>query len=65
MFVLADAVLRQELLAAARLPVPDVYKRQGQIIAEGPPLDVMGQQAVIDAYLGEHHTMSLDTGSGS
>ncbi len=42
-----------------------VVMAQGQIIAEGPPLDVMGQQAVIDAYLGEHHTMSLDTGSGS
>lgn len=40
-----------------------IVMAQGRIIAEGPPLDVMRQQAVIDAYLGEHHDASLDTGS--
>ena len=42
-----------------------VVMAQGQIIAEGPPLEIMQQQAVIDAYLGVHHEMSLDTGSES
>jgi branched-chain amino acid transport system ATP-binding protein len=36
-----------------------VVMGQGRIIAEGPPLDVMQSQAVIDAYLGEHHATSL------
>lgn len=40
-----------------------VVMAQGRIIAEGPPREIMQQQAVIDAYLGEHHEMSLDTGS--
>ncbi|MEI2717784.1 MAG: ABC transporter ATP-binding protein [Candidatus Nanopelagicales bacterium] len=40
-----------------------IVMAQGRIIAEGPPLEVMQQQAVIDAYLGEHHDASLDTGS--
>ena len=40
-----------------------VVMAQGQIVAEGPPLEVMQQQAVIDAYLGEHHDVSLDSGS--
>ena len=31
----------------------------GQIIAEGPPDAVMGDQRVIDAYLGSHHDQDL------
>lgn len=42
-----------------------VVMAMGRIIAEGPPLEVMQQQTVIDAYLGEHHDMSLDSGSAS
>ncbi len=42
-----------------------VVMAQGRIIAEGTPLEIMKQQAVIDAYLGEHHDMSLDDGSAS
>ena len=41
-----------------------VVMGQGRIIAEGPPEQVMMSQAVIDAYLGEHHDTSLDTGEG-
>ena len=40
-----------------------VVMGQGRIIAEGPPTEVMQEQAVIDAYLGEHHSVSLDTNS--
>jgi branched-chain amino acid transport system ATP-binding protein len=32
---------------------------QGQVIAEGPPDSVMGDQRVIDAYLGSHHDSAL------
>ena len=35
-----------------------IVMAQGKIIAEGPPDSVMGDQRVIDAYLGAHH----DTG---
>ncbi len=42
-----------------------VVMAQGEIVAEGTPREVMQQQAVIDAYLGEHHSVSLDSGSGS
>jgi branched-chain amino acid transport system ATP-binding protein len=36
-----------------------VVMAQGQVIAEGPPLEVMADQRVIDAYLGAHHDVSL------
>ena len=36
-----------------------VVMAQGQIIAEGPPLSVMADQRVIDAYLGAHHDTDL------
>lgn len=40
-----------------------IVMSQGQVIAEGPPHDVMGNEAVIDAYLGTHHDKPLtDTG---
>ena len=36
-----------------------VVMAQGKIIAEGPPDSVMGDQRVIDAYLGSHHDQDL------
>ena len=36
-------------------------RAQGQIVAEGEPHEVMKDQAVIDAYLGAHHDMTLET----
>ncbi len=40
-----------------------VVMSQGRVIAEGPPHDVMSNEAVIDAYLGVHHDRPLtDTG---
>ncbi|MFZ0323381.1 MAG: ABC transporter ATP-binding protein [Actinomycetes bacterium] len=36
-----------------------IVMAQGQVIAEGPPHDVMRDQRVIDAYLGAHHDQSL------
>jgi branched-chain amino acid transport system ATP-binding protein len=36
-----------------------IVMAQGQVIAEGPPHDVMRDQRVIDAYLGQHHDKSL------
>ena len=36
-----------------------IVMAQGQIVAEGPPDTVMGDQAVIDAYLGSHHGQDL------
>ncbi|MDH4354235.1 MAG: ABC transporter ATP-binding protein, partial [Actinomycetota bacterium] len=36
-----------------------IVMAQGQVIAEGPPLEVMADQRVIDAYLGAHHDVSL------
>jgi branched-chain amino acid transport system ATP-binding protein len=38
-----------------------VVMAQGAIIAEGPPLDVMADVRVIDAYLGAHHDTDLST----
>jgi neutral amino acid transport system ATP-binding protein len=37
-----------------------IVMAQGQVIAEGPPDSVMGDQRVIDAYLGSHHDQDLD-----
>lgn len=37
-----------------------VVMAQGKVIAEGDPHAVMGDQAVIDAYLGGHHDADLD-----
>jgi len=36
-----------------------IVMAQGQIVAEGPPLSVMSDQRVIDAYLGSHHDQDL------
>ncbi len=36
-----------------------VVMAQGQVIAEGPPESVMGDQRVIDAYLGAHHDVDI------
>jgi ABC-type branched-subunit amino acid transport system ATPase component len=37
-----------------------IVMAQGSVIAEGPPESVMGDQRVIDAYLGSHHDQDLD-----
>jgi branched-chain amino acid transport system ATP-binding protein len=36
-----------------------IVMAQGTVIAEGPPLEVMADTRVIDAYLGAHHDQSL------
>jgi ABC-type branched-subunit amino acid transport system ATPase component len=36
-----------------------IVMAQGKVIAEGPPDSVMGDQRVIDAYLGAHHDTEL------
>jgi neutral amino acid transport system ATP-binding protein len=36
-----------------------IVMAQGKVIAEGPPDGVMGDQRVIDAYLGSHHDAPL------
>ena len=36
-----------------------IVMAQGKVIAEGPPDSVMGDQHVIDAYLGQHHDAAL------
>ena len=36
-----------------------IVMAQGQVIADGPPDAVMGDQRVIDAYLGSHHDAPL------
>ena len=38
-----------------------VVMAEGKIVAEGPPADVMKDQAVIDAYLGAHADIDLGT----
>jgi branched-chain amino acid transport system ATP-binding protein len=38
-----------------------VVMAEGKIVAEGPPADVMKDQAVIDAYLGAHADTDLGT----
>ena len=42
-----------------------VVMAQGKIIAEGRPDTVMGNQRVIDAYLGSHHDQQLTTSGES
>jgi len=39
-----------------------IVMAEGKIVAEGTPDSVMGNQAVIDAYLGAHHDLSLEEG---
>ena len=36
-----------------------IVMAQGRVIAEGPPHDIMANEAVIDAYLGGHHDAPL------
>lgn len=36
-----------------------VVMAEGKVVAEGPPRDVMADQAVVDAYLGAHHDTDL------
>ncbi len=38
-----------------------VVMAQGALVAEGPPESVMADERVIDAYLGAHHDVSLET----
>jgi ABC-type branched-subunit amino acid transport system ATPase component len=41
-----------------------VVMAEGRIVAEGPPAEVMKDQAVIDAYLGAHHDVDLGAAEG-
>ena len=41
-----------------------VVMAEGKIVAEGPPGEVMRDQAVIDAYLGAHHDVDLGAAGG-
>lgn len=42
-----------------------IVMAQGEIIAEGTPASVMGNQQVIEAYLGAHHDSDLSEKEGS
>ena len=41
-----------------------IVMAEGKVVAEGPPADVMKDQAVIDAYLGAHHDVDLGDSEG-
>lgn len=41
-----------------------VVMAEGKVVAEGPPAEVMRDQAVIDAYLGAHHDVDLGAAGG-
>ena len=41
-----------------------VVMAEGKVVAEGPPGEVMKDQAVIDAYLGAHHDVDLGDSAG-
>lgn len=41
-----------------------VVMAEGKVVAEGPPAEVMKDQAVIDAYLGAHHDVDLGDSEG-
>ncbi|MCG2620629.1 ABC transporter ATP-binding protein [Arthrobacter sp. I2-34] len=41
-----------------------VVMAEGKVVAEGPPAEVMKDQAVIDAYLGAHHDVDLGETEG-
>jgi len=41
-----------------------VVMAEGKIVAEGPPVEVMKNPAVIDAYLGAHHDVDLGDTEG-
>jgi branched-chain amino acid transport system ATP-binding protein len=41
-----------------------VVMAEGKVVAEGPPEQVMKEQAVIDAYLGSHQDIDLGVVTG-
>lgn len=41
-----------------------IVMAEGKVVAEGPPGEVMKDQAVIDAYLGAHHDVDLGDSEG-
>ncbi|GAA1355260.1 hypothetical protein GCM10009636_22510 [Arthrobacter koreensis] len=41
-----------------------IVMAEGKVVAEGPPSEVMKDQAVIDAYLGAHHDVDLGDSEG-
>ncbi|WP_211215755.1 ABC transporter ATP-binding protein [Microbacterium indicum] len=41
-----------------------VVMAEGRVVAEGPPAEVMQQQAVVDAYLGSHQSEDLGVVTG-
>jgi ABC-type branched-subunit amino acid transport system ATPase component len=42
-----------------------IVMAEGRVVAEGPPHEVMQDQAVIDAYLGAHHDVDLGSPEGA